>query len=98
MHLFDKLLEQMRIRIRNVKHCFISRDSEVDFPGKAGYQMTNLLAQLVNASVSYEHVYTWGYGDMKHPEQLKGIVGPLVRSEIDVGGVKLFYLVKMSVF
>lgn len=51
------------------------RDSEVDFPAKAGYHITNLLAELVNASVSYEYVNTWGYGDMEHPEKLKGIVG-----------------------
>lgn len=59
----------------------------MDFPAKAGYQITNLLAELVNASVSYEHVFTWGYGDMEHPEKLKGLVGPLVRNEIDVGGI-----------
>lgn len=62
----------------------------MDFPAKAGYQITNLLAQLVNASVSYECVNTWGYdGDMQHPKKLKGIVGPLARNEIDVGGIKI---------
>lgn len=25
---------------------------------------------------------------MKHPEKLKGMVGPLVRGEIDVGGIR----------
>lgn len=26
---------------------------------------------------------------MKHPEKLKGMMGPLVRHEIDVGGMKI---------
>lgn len=55
--------------------------------------MTNLLAESVNASISYEFVYTWGYGDMKHPEKLKGMVGPLVRGEIDVGGIRNYKFV-----
>lgn len=36
--------------------------------------------------MSYNYVNTWGYGDMKHPEKLKGMVGPLIRHEIDIGG------------
>lgn len=66
---------------RNLSVTVIPRDSEIDFPAKTGYQMTNLLVQSVNASISYEYVNTWGYGDMNHPEKLKGIVGPLVRNE-----------------
>ena len=71
---------------RKKYNVLILRDSDVDFPTKTGYQMTQLLAESVNASVTYEYVNTWGYGDMTHPEKLTGMVGSLVRNEIDVGG------------
>lgn len=40
----------------------------------------------MNASVSYGFVNTWGYGDMKYPKKINGVVGPLVRKEIDLAG------------
>lgn len=51
-----------------------------------GYTITNLLAESLNASVEYNFVDTWGYGDMRYPTKLKGMMGHLVRHEIDVGG------------
>lgn len=62
------------------------RNSEIDFPSKVGYCITNLLAGTMNATVSYSYVNTWGYGDMKYPKKLGGLIGPLIRNEIDIGG------------
>lgn len=61
-------------------------------PAKMGFVSTNLLAESVNASVTYTYVDTWGYGDMRYPEKLKGLMGPIVRNEIDVGGTIKTYL------
>lgn len=57
-----------------------------DFASKVSYCITNLLIESVNASVSYEYVNTWGYGNLSQPDKLKGLVGALVRNEIDIGG------------
>lgn len=51
-----------------------------------GYTITNILAESVNSSMMYNFVDTWGYGDMRYPEKLKGMMGHLVRHEIDIGG------------
>lgn len=51
-----------------------------------GYVITNILAESLNTSVSYDYVNTWGYGDMNHPEKLKGMMGPLARNEIHISG------------
>lgn len=48
--------------------------------------MTNRLADSLNASISYDYVNTWGYGDMRFPKKLKGMMGPLIRNEIHIGG------------
>lgn len=60
--------------------------SHIDFPAKLSHAITNRLIETVNASVKYSFVNTWGYGDMRYPEKLQGMMGPLVRGEIDVGG------------
>lgn len=57
-----------------------------------GYVITNILAESVNTSVSYDYVNTWGYGDMNHPEKLKGMMGPLARNEIHISGNLLLFL------
>lgn len=52
-----------------------------------GYVITNLLAESLNAFVTYDFVKTWGYGDLRKPTNLTGLMGRLVRSEIDVAGI-----------
>lgn len=63
------------------------RYSHIDFPAKLGYAITNLLGDSVNSTVQYQFVNTWGYGDMRYPKKLKGMMGHLTRNEIDVGGM-----------
>lgn len=62
------------------------RLSHIDFPAKIGFAITNVLAESVNSSVTYNFVNTWGYGDMNKPDKLVGMMGHLIRNEIDVGG------------
>lgn len=62
------------------------RYAHIDFPAKLSYAITSRLIEAVNASVEYNFVNTWGYGDMRYPKKLKGMMGHLVRGEIDVGG------------
>lgn len=83
----------MVLRIRNSLLSFIqieyyccSRDAHIDFPGKFGYVLINHLASILNSTVHYNYVNTWGYGDMRHPKKLKGMMGHLTRSEIDIAG------------
>lgn len=52
-----------------------------------GYVITNLLAESLNAYVTYDFVNTWGYGDYQKPRNLTGLTGRLVRNEIDIAGV-----------
>lgn len=65
---------------------FFFRYSHIDFPAKIGFAISNILAESVNSSINYDFVTTWGYGDMRYPEKLNGLIGNLVRNEIDVGG------------
>ncbi|XP_031630864.1 ionotropic receptor 75a-like [Contarinia nasturtii] len=66
------------------------RLSHIDFPAKIGYAITNILGESVNSTVIYNFENTWGYGDMKKPDKLIGMMGQLVRNEIDIGGTVLF--------
>lgn len=44
----------------------------------------------MNSTVDYNIVNTWGYGDMRYPKKLKGMMGHLARKEIDIAGTILF--------
>lgn len=44
----------------------------------------------MNSTVNYNIVNTWGYGDMRYPKKLKGMMGHLSRKEIDIGGTISF--------
>lgn len=68
------------------KKMFVQRDAHIDSLAKMGYTITNILAESVNSSVAYNYVDTWGYGDMRFPKKLKGMMGHLLRHEIDIGG------------
>lgn len=48
--------------------------------------MTNSLVESLNATVKYEFSNTWGYGNMKNAKKLRGMVGDLLRNEIDISG------------
>lgn len=53
---------------------------------KTGYLITSRLLRSLNASVNYNIVNTWGYGDMRNKEKLTGMMGHLLRKEVDIAG------------
>lgn len=60
--------------------------SHIDFPAKHGFAIINLVGESVNSTVKYQFVNTWGYGDMRYPKKLKGMMGDLMRNEIHLAG------------
>lgn len=64
--------------------------AHIDSISKAGYVITNRLVEFVNSIVEYKVVNTWGYGDMKNKEKLDGMMGHLVRKEVDIAGESFF--------
>lgn len=60
--------------------------AHIDSLAKTGYVITNRLVEYLNSSVEYKVVNTWGYGDVKKKEKLEGMMGHLLRNEVDMGG------------
>lgn len=64
----------------------MSRYAHIDSLAKTGYVITNRLVKFLNSNVDYKVVNTWGYGDVKRKDKLEGMIGDLLRKEVDMGG------------
>lgn len=78
----------------NFKYSFIVRwrYANVDSLFKTGYLITSRLVRSLNASVEYKIVNTWGYGDIRYKDKLTGMMGHLLRKEVDIAGKFLINL------
>lgn len=64
-----------------------TRYSHIDSLATVGYVITDHLVEYLNSSVDYKVVNTWGYGDVKQKDKLDGMMGHLLRNEVDMGGL-----------
>lgn len=69
------------------------RQIQRDPLSKVNYKFTQFLMSYLNATAEYSVVSTWGYRDDKTGEW-SGMVGQLVRNEVELGASPLFMTVE----
>lgn len=71
-------------------HFFGFRYAHIDSIAKHGYKITNYLVDALNASIEYTIVNDWGYKLSKNLSQVTGMMGLMLRKEIDISGKSFF--------
>lgn len=72
---------------------FAFRETQSDPLSKVNYMFTEFLMSYLNASAEYSVVSTWGYKD-DNTGEWSGMVGHLVRNEVELGASPLFMTVE----
>lgn len=97
-HLTDYRYKICNFRIDAKEHklwlkIWIYRQRQRDPLTKVNYKFTQFLMSYLNATAEYSIVSTWGYKDDKSGEW-SGMVGQLVRNEVELGASPLFMTVE----
>ncbi|XP_031619955.1 ionotropic receptor 75a-like [Contarinia nasturtii] len=76
-----------------LNHLTDYRETQTDPLSKVNYILTQFLMSYLNATAEYLIVSSWGYKDDK-TEEWSGMVGQLVRQEVELGASPLFMTVE----
>ncbi|XP_046744265.1 probable glutamate receptor [Diprion similis] len=73
----------------SINHLTDFENRHIDTIAKVNYPWVLFLVEIMNATVSFEIVESWGYRDSNNT--WSGMIGMLDRKEIDLGGTALFF-------
>nr|QNH68025.1 ionotropic receptor 1 [Apriona germarii] len=74
-----------------LNHLTDKKDKHIDSITKVNYVLVEHLKDVVNATLNYTVQSTWGYKNER--SSWSGMMGELVRNEVDIGGTPLFFTI-----